>query len=602
MSDDENKVPESDPWANLESSASGDGEDGFAFAFEGLEADAAAEPSPGEADAGDVPLSVFPRPETEPELDEALGTGPDPFEAALEADGLPAEAATDTGRSGIIAISEVTTSISADADDVAGPAEDLLSDDGAGLSGVLAGGDMFDEQQFARELAAEGAESPDFGDQSSESISDDVSFHAGAATPAAPAAEGIDPFAGLGEPAAEEAMTLPMAAAVVGGAAAAAAAAGAAPAGVAPGKAAVVAKKPAAAKSKGGGIGQLLGIVIGGLLAFPIAFGILIWGFQKDPFKFARQAPPQLAFLFPEKLRAAPERPAGKPAGRPKNAAGGPNLSQARTLDDIPGLDSGAAGGDAAESKPDTVAAAAPAAADDTAAPAETDGDTAAVAAKPEMKPGDEAPAIPVPDALSALDTAPVAVPTAPALPPLDLTGVQAAATAAGEALEALSAADPAEPSRRKLLVGWYRQLAKLGTEMALLENVAAASGRPLEAAPEEAVGVLDRVRGDEAVVAELDRLATMWITSQKRQSDGVVLVATVEAVRQVGPYWSTRLKVVGAGNDGGDRSVTAISRVQPAADAGDRVMVSGVLFDGDAVWAVDVRPVGAAPAVDLAE
>ncbi len=598
MSDDENKIPESDPWANLESSAADEGGDGFAFAFEELEADAAAEPSPGETAPADVPLSVFPRPEADAESDDAAGAGPDPFEAALEADASPGEAAADAGRSGIIAISEVTASIAADGGEDAGRVADALADEVAALSGVLSGADMFDEQQLARELAAEDGEHPDFGDHSSESISDDVSFHAGTATAGAASADAGDPFAGIGDPMAEEAMTLPIAAGVVGAAAAASAAA-------APTKAAATAKKPAPAKKQGGGVAQIIGIVLGGLLAIPLAFAILIWGFQKDPFKFARQAPPQLAFLFPEKLRAAPERAAGKPAGRAKTAAAGPDLSQSRSLDDIPGLDGGAAAPAGAESQPDGVAAATPTATIDTAAAAavpQPDADTAAVAAKTEMKPGDEPAAIPVPDPLAALDAPGAAPAGAPAPPPLDLSGVQAAAAGAADALDALSAADPAEPSRRKLLVGWYRQLARLGTEMALLENVAAASGRPLEAAPEEAVGVLDRVRGDEAAIAELDRLATMWITSQKRQSDGVVLVAAVDAVRQVGPYWSTRLSVVGAGPDGADRTLTAISRVQPAADAGDRVIVTGVMFDGDAVWAVDVRPVGAAPAVNLAE
>ena len=84
MSDDENKVPDSDPWANLESAA-GEGEDGFAFAFEELAAEPAGEPSADEAEAADIPLSVFPRPEAEPELDDAVGAGPDPFEAALAA-------------------------------------------------------------------------------------------------------------------------------------------------------------------------------------------------------------------------------------------------------------------------------------------------------------------------------------------------------------------------------------------------------------------------------------------------------------------------------------------------------------------------------------
>jgi hypothetical protein len=63
-----------------------------------------------------------------------------------------------------------------------------------------------------------------------------------------------------------------------------------------------------------------------------------------------------------------------------------------------------------------------------------------------------------------------------------------------------------------------------------------------------------------------------------------------------VGPYWSTRAALADGGDDGTTRSVAIISRTQPAADVGDRVLVSGVLFDGAAVWAVDVRPLAATP------
>jgi hypothetical protein len=34
------------------------------------------------------------------------------------------------------------------------------------------------------------------------------------------------------------------------------------------------------------------------------------------------------------------------------------------------------------------------------------------------------------------------------------------------------------------------------------------------------------------------------------------------------------------------------ISRLAPPTDMGERVMVSGVMFDGDAIWAADMRPI----------
>jgi hypothetical protein len=56
---------------------------------------------------------------------------------------------------------------------------------------------------------------------------------------------------------------------------------------------------------------------------------------------------------------------------------------------------------------------------------------------------------------------------------------------------------------------------------------------------------------------------------------------------------------VANAQADGTDRSLSIISRSAPPADAGDRVVVSGVMFDGDAVWAADMRPVAGQPLSD---
>jgi len=65
------------------------------------------------------------------------------------------------------------------------------------------------------------------------------------------------------------------------------------------------------------------------------------------------------------------------------------------------------------------------------------------------------------------------------------------------------------------------------------------------------------------------------------------MLLATFDSARQVGPYWSTRVTIDGAE----PRSVAVISRFEPEVQPGTRVLVSGVLFDGDVVWASDVRP-----------
>ena len=235
----------------------------------------------------------------------------------------------------------------------------------------------------------------------------------------------------------------------------------------------------------------------------------------------------------------------------------------------------------------------------------------AAVAAAPAMAADSSlAGAFPKSDSLPGLDALmadagvaavaalPAAVPAA--LPPLDLTGVETAAERAAEAFEALNAAtDPASPDRDRLLVAWYKRLTRLGEELVRLETSAADSGRPLSPTPAPAADLIDSICVSEAAVADLDRLGGMWLTSQKRQADGVSLVVTLGPSRQVGPYWSTRAMVSGAELDGTDRTMAIISRLAPPTDMGERVVVSGVMFDGDAIWAADMRPILPPPSSD---
>jgi hypothetical protein len=198
--------------------------------------------------------------------------------------------------------------------------------------------------------------------------------------------------------------------------------------------------------------------------------------------------------------------------------------------------------------------------------------------------------------------TTPPPVAAAPALPPLDLTGVEGAAEQAMRAFESLefgtrdTSSEIADPLRDRALVVWYTRLARLGEELVRLETNAADSGRPLLPTPAAAADLLDQICISDPAVVELDRLGGMWLSSQKRRNDGVAVVATLGASRKVGPYWSTRAVVSGAQADGTDRNLSIISRLAPPADVGDRVVVAGVMFDGDAVWAADMRPVAPPP------
>ena len=611
--DDDKQVPEPDPWAGLDSGGAEDaaaedfGED-FTFAFDGLK-ESATSLDDGHRDgaADDIPLVVFPPPDVET-------TG--------------SEAVIGTERSDIISMSNAV--------------DDSGEED---FDGHDAAGDGFDDNDIAHEMGLLDAEgeaiaaealasgddfdgAADFGEPVNEAHSDDMSFNAGLIGGASPFADSdeVEPVADAAERWPDDPASIPLNTAV-----AATGAAGAA--------LAMAGDRPAAAKKKGSGLGQMVGVVLGGLMALPITYAILIWGFQKDPFKLGKQVPSQLAFLMPQKLQ-----PGYKP---PRKADAGPRLDAAPSLDDLPSADepmpttpepAATIAAESAESdstepteptepaepieptktapmKTEAVAGTStePAASAEPTESTESDkaaldaaGESvaAAVAAAPAMAADSSlVTALPKPDSLPGLDalmadagvaavaSVPAAVPAA--LPPLDLTGVETAAERAAEAFEALNAAtDPASPDRDRLLVAWYKRLARLSEELVRLETSAADSGRPLSPTPAPASDLLDSICVSDAAVADLDRLGGMWLTSQKRRADGVSLIVTLGPSRQVGPYWSTRAMVSGAELDGTDRTMAIISRFAPPIDMGERVMVSGVMFDGDAIWVADMRPI----------
>lgn len=181
---------------------------------------------------------------------------------------------------------------------------------------------------------------------------------------------------------------------------------------------------------------------------------------------------------------------------------------------------------------------------------------------------------------------------------PLDLSDLDAAVAEATAAFEEVAASDPESPDRRKLLVGWYKRLAAVAEQLVLVEKLAADSGRSYAEALDGIEAIGSAVRADAAMQGELERLSGMWLSSRKRPADGAVLLATFDGGRQVGPYWSARITVPGDE----PRSVAVISRAEPKAEPGATVMVTGVLFDGDVVWASDVRPLeeAAAPVEEL--
>jgi len=356
-------------------------------------------------------------------------------------------------------------------------------------------------------------------------------------------------------------------------------------------------------RRKGGGLGQLVGIVLGGLMAIPITYAILLWGFQRDPFKLTAMLPQEAAFLLPEKFRPGSDGP--------KVA----KLPQASSLDNLPAVpaepavavDAAAPGSEPAAPAPtepepspaDPAQPEAVVAMQDRATtpagtvpmesrPAETRADEPAGKEPGAGEPASETPLPPPFDDVAAAAKMPVS--TAPVEPPepepLDTAALDAAIGEAAVAFEELSASDPESPERRTRLRDWYKRLAAVAEQLVLLEKVAVDSGRSLDGAVGGVAAIGEAVGADPAMQAELAKLSGMWLESRRRPADGTVLLATFEGTRQVGPYWSSRITVQGTE----PRSVAVISRAEPRAESGETVMVTGVLFDDDVVWASDCR------------
>jgi len=165
------------------------------------------------------------------------------------------------------------------------------------------------------------------------------------------------------------------------------------------------------------------------------------------------------------------------------------------------------------------------------------------------------------------------APPAAP--PPLDLTAVEQAVMAATDSIDAVTAVDADDPARKKLLVGWYKKLAKVGEELAVLETIAADSWPAPDRGTRRGQRPLwthRQVRRGSSMISK--RLCRDWVRFEKRPANGVLLVAQIDDVKQVGPYWSSTVSL--EMDDGSTKQVSVISRIEPKAAAGDRAVVAG--------------------------
>lgn len=596
-----------DPWAGIDDEGSEQSADGFTFSFDAsseVDANPFAPPSEEPTAAAGVPepddVPIFP---IDAPLDAAaadLDTDADPF-ASLSTDADDAAEVTDEISSWLSEPTEDEAAepplalfpaqetdpledslraadplddqpVSVEADDIhafsepSGAAGSSHVEVGTGFSGIVSPSEV---DPPGDEMAAD--DWPDAA--STEATLDDFATNDQPSSDAS----GFDGVGEIGDAAATDDTQ-----ADDGGFAAAGAAAVAATAAVA-----TAGRSRPAGRKKSGGIGQLIGIVLGGLMAIPITYAILIWGFQKDPFKLAAMVPEDVAFLLPEKLQPGFKR------------AGAPRLEAASALDNLPAVEP------AAEPEPAPEEPRAPAAdaivENDSVKPMPAEpADVPSPSEPTDVADESQRPAVPAPafdDVVGAGKEPPM--PAAPPEPePLDLSALEAAVGEATGSFDALAAADPEAPDRKKLLVGWYKRLAAVAEQLVLLEKIAADSGRDFAAASAALDSMCKSIAADAGTQGELTKLSGLWLSSKKRTADGAMLLATFDSARQVGPYWSTRVTVDGAE----PRPVAVISRVEPQVQPGARVLVTGVLFDGDVVWASDMRPLEkrAAPVEDL--
>lgn len=508
MADDkDDAIP--DPWAGLEAEGESEGQDEFAFSFEGLDVEAG---DAAGAVAGD---------------DVAAGDGDEPRdESASVIEASVVEAAEDRGFESL----EVEAVVE---DDIAG----WLNESAAAVPAA----DSDAETEFVAAIFAEPA-------------ADDAMEEPQAAVDEMPETEEVVETLFMSDEAAAE--VEPVAVVAVGGAAVAAAAPSA--------------KAKAKKKSGGGAIGP----IIGGLLSLPIVFLILLgilWGTGRDPIGMRSWLP---SFMLP-----------ARQGGRAVAAAAATDTA-ASSLDDLASQDP--ATGAANEGQEEEAAAIGPDAVDTAAAdpvlPAPD------IAIDPVAMVNETSASVGEPPLVDPVEAA------RPKTPSLDFSGIEAAVEAALASMDIVSADQPGDPAeRRRALVAWYKDLARVGAEFAILETTAADSGRPLEETPVSVMTLYGRLGSAGALTPDLKRLCRNWVDYAKRPADGVLLVGVLEVARQVGPFWYSTLSLELV--DGSLRPVSVISRRAPRADPGDRVAVAGVVFSEDTVWAADCGRLDAAAA-----
>lgn len=294
-------------------------------------------------------------------------------------------------------------------------------------------------------------------------------------------------------------------------------------------------------RSGGGVVGVLLALILGGVLAFPIAFGILFWVFKKDPFQMAPKVPASLAFLLPPEFRIA-----GQGDRTPPKLPGRQDAVVAsRSVEDLV-ADGGAPQDASAESR-----------AVETGTGSGDTAESVAVSSKPEARKP----------------------------PTLDTSALDAAVAAAERATDRLLAVSSEDPTYKRLLKEWYTTLSSVGEQTVAVEQKAAESGAEFVAVTPAARRTIGRILADERANEQFAKLSRMWLKSRGRTSDGVVLPAVLGGSRKVGAWWVSRVRV---SDDPAVPELTVLSRSQPGGSEGDAVVVLGLVFEPGVVWAAE--------------
>jgi len=177
-----------------------------------------------------------------------------------------------------------------------------------------------------------------------------------------------------------------------------------------------------------------------------------------------------------------------------------------------------------------------------------------------------------------------------PELPALDYSSlddaVESSLLSMAQARETL---DGDEADHRRALVLWYKDLARVGEEFAMLESQASDSGRTVSEIPDSITTLYESLGAAGLLDASLKRLCRNWVDYSKRPDEGVLLIGMLESSREVGPFWNSRLSLEMF--DGSMREVLVISRHEPRATIGERVAVAGIVFSENSVWAADCGP-----------